>query len=74
MSTNGYEIAARRKKAERLAFGLHKSKISAAQVPELEDSDWELLAKLVHVNPPSAETRKVTQEILAEMEQSCSKS
>ena len=62
---NGWEIANRRKKAERLAWGLHKSKILAEQLPEMGDSDWELLAKLVHVKPPSDETKRMTQEILA---------
>jgi hypothetical protein len=77
--TNGYEMAARRLKAERLAFHIAAAHVTAAQVRELirmEDENfdttdfWQNVAAKAGVNFPSRKGRELVASILNEMEAS----
>lgn len=66
---NPYEIAGRRKKAERLAAAAKSLGGDARSVERLTPEEWCNLARVAEVKVPSGETIKVVIEILREMEE-----
>lgn len=67
--SNPYELAHRRKKAERLAAQLAGLGGTAEAAAKLSEAEWIAAAKICGVKVPSAETVKVVIEILREMEE-----
>lgn len=63
-----YEQAARRLKAEKLAFHLHQSGIKAADIPQISSNIWVMLAKAVGVHAPSEATITAVADILRDIE------
>jgi hypothetical protein len=67
-TSNQYQLAARMRKASKLASHLRAYNILACDVPRISTKQWAQLASVVGVNAPSTETIALVDELLRDME------